>query len=70
ICHAFKDYFFVRKLLLCCFIISAYTILVLQDMRSVIPILQLGAAPISADEPTLSVDQLADQVAEVLDYFG
>ncbi|URE11105.1 Ndr family [Musa troglodytarum] len=31
---------------------------------------ELGAAPISADEPTLSVDQLADQVAEVLDYFG
>ncbi|THU61117.1 hypothetical protein C4D60_Mb07t19890 [Musa balbisiana] len=33
ICHAFKGCFFVRKLLLCCFIISAYTILVLQVMR-------------------------------------
>ncbi|RRT49049.1 hypothetical protein B296_00016433, partial [Ensete ventricosum] len=40
ICRAFKGCFFVQKLLLCCFIISAYTILVLQVMRSVI-LLQL-----------------------------
>ncbi|WOK96987.1 pollen-specific protein SF21-like [Canna indica] len=31
---------------------------------------ELGAAPISTDKPTLSVDQLADQVAEVLNFFG
>lgn len=33
-------------------------------------ILQFGAAPISSDDPVLSVDQLADQVADVLDFFG
>ncbi|URE16715.1 Ndr family [Musa troglodytarum] len=33
-------------------------------------VLQLGAAPISSDEPVLSLDQLADQVAEVLNFFG
>jgi len=32
--------------------------------------LQLGADVISSDEPLLCVDDLADQVAEVLDYFG
>lgn len=31
---------------------------------------ELGALAISPDEPTLSVDDLADQIAEVLDYFG
>jgi hypothetical protein len=31
---------------------------------------QAGAAEIPADQPWLSVDDLADQVAEVLDYFG
>ncbi|WOK96881.1 hypothetical protein Cni_G05589 [Canna indica] len=31
---------------------------------------ELGAAPISSDEPVLSLDQLADQVADVLDFFG
>lgn len=31
---------------------------------------QLGAAPISSDIPIPSVDDLADQVAEVLDFFG
>ncbi|XP_043690882.1 protein NDL2-like isoform X2 [Telopea speciosissima] len=31
---------------------------------------ELGAATISADAPLLSVDDLADQVAEVLDLFG
>ncbi|XP_050886627.1 protein NDL1 isoform X3 [Lathyrus oleraceus] len=33
-------------------------------------ILQLGADVISSDEPLLCVDDLADQVAEVLDFFG
>lgn len=32
--------------------------------------LQTGAAVISSDVPVLNVDDLADQVAEVLDYFG
>lgn len=32
--------------------------------------LQLGAAVMSLDDPVLSVDDLADQIAEVLDYFG
>ncbi|XP_057962801.1 protein NDL2-like isoform X1 [Malania oleifera] len=31
---------------------------------------ELGAAAISSDVPLLSVDDLADQVAEVLDFFG
>ncbi|KMZ71914.1 Pollen-specific protein SF21 [Zostera marina] len=31
---------------------------------------ELGAAPISSDIPIPSVDDLADQVAEVLDFFG
>ncbi|KAG6538980.1 hypothetical protein ZIOFF_004132 [Zingiber officinale] len=35
-----------------------------------IRILQLGAAPISSCDPVLSGDQLADQVADVFDYFG
>ncbi|KAG2625132.1 hypothetical protein PVAP13_3KG195454 [Panicum virgatum] len=32
--------------------------------------LQLGAAPIPSDVPVLSVDDLADQVADVLDFFS
>ncbi|KAG6739551.1 hypothetical protein POTOM_057152 [Populus tomentosa] len=32
--------------------------------------LQLGAAPISPDDPLPSVDDLADQIIEVLNYFG
>lgn len=32
--------------------------------------LQLGAAPISTNVPVLTVDELADQVADVLDFFG
>ncbi|KAM7507543.1 hypothetical protein LguiA_017996 [Lonicera macranthoides] len=31
---------------------------------------ELGASIISPDDPALSVDDLADQVAEILDYFG
>ncbi|KAL5060077.1 hypothetical protein RYX36_031681 [Vicia faba] len=34
------------------------------------PMAQLGADVISSDEPLLCVDDLADQVAEVLDFFG
>lgn len=33
-------------------------------------LLQLGAAAISPDDPVLSVEDLADQIAEVLNYFG
>ncbi|XP_010041425.1 protein NDL1 isoform X1 [Eucalyptus grandis] len=33
-------------------------------------VLQLGADVISSDAPILSVDDLADQIAEVLDFFG
>lgn len=33
-------------------------------------LLQLGAAIMRPDDPVLSVDDLADQVAEVLDFFG
>lgn len=32
--------------------------------------MQLGAAPISPNAPIPSVDDLADQVADVLDFFG
>lgn len=32
--------------------------------------LQLGAGPICRDDPVLSVDDLADQILEVLNYFG
>lgn len=32
--------------------------------------LQLGAAAMPPDEPPLNVEDLADQVAEVLDHFG
>lgn len=31
---------------------------------------ELGAGPICLDDPVLSVDELADQIAEVLDFFG
>lgn len=33
-------------------------------------LLQLGAEAITPSAPLLSVDDLADQIAEVLDYFG
>jgi hypothetical protein len=33
-------------------------------------LLQLGAAAISPDKPVLSVDDLADQIEEVLNFFG
>lgn len=32
--------------------------------------MQLGAAPIPSDVPVPSVEDLADQVADVLDFFG
>lgn len=32
--------------------------------------LQLGATVTGTDERTISVDDLADQIAEILDYFG
>lgn len=33
-------------------------------------IMQLGAAPILPSTPVASVDDLADQIADVLDFFG
>jgi len=33
-------------------------------------LLQLGAADIGPDNPVLSADDLADQIVEVLNYFG
>jgi len=33
-------------------------------------LLQLGAAAIDPDGPILSADDLADEIAEVLNYFG
>ncbi|XP_042036348.1 protein NDL2-like isoform X4 [Salvia splendens] len=33
-------------------------------------LLQLGADVAGPDEPSLTVDELADQIAEILDYFG
>jgi hypothetical protein len=33
-------------------------------------IMQLGAAPILSSTPVASVDDLADQIADVLDFFG
>ncbi|XP_058074060.1 protein NDL1-like isoform X2 [Magnolia sinica] len=60
ICHVSKDCSSAQKLPHCCFITSAFTISVLQ----------LGAAAISPKIPVPSADDLADQVANVLDYFG
>ena len=33
-------------------------------------LLQLGAAAICPDDPVPSVEDLADQIIEILDYFG
>ena len=33
-------------------------------------LVQLGASAISLDDPLYSVDDLVDQIAEVLDFFG
>ncbi|KAG5014625.1 hypothetical protein JHK82_020307 [Glycine max] len=64
ICHVFKDYFSVQKQLLYCFTTFAYIISVLLDMRF------LGAAAICAEDPVPSAEDLADQIIEVLNYFG
>ncbi|CAL5431842.1 unnamed protein product [Camellia sinensis] len=63
ICPAFEGYSRVQKHIPCCSITFASTILVLLGMR-------LGAAIIKPDDPELSVDDVADQIAEILDYFG
>ncbi|XWS72469.1 hypothetical protein CRYUN_Cryun02cG0042200 [Craigia yunnanensis] len=44
-----------------------YTFLILGFLQE---ILQLGAAPISSDDLMPSVDDLADQIVEVLNFFG
>lgn len=54
------NYFFWRMLLFTLFLIWYF----FQEL------LQFGAAAISDDEPVLSVDDLADQIAEVLNHFG
>ncbi|KAG6526591.1 hypothetical protein ZIOFF_016583 [Zingiber officinale] len=77
-CHASKDYSFLLKLLHYCFTISASIISALQVMRYIdisltflFPfVLEMGAVPISSNAPIPSVDDLADQVAAVLNYFG
>ncbi|OEL13580.1 Pollen-specific protein SF21 [Dichanthelium oligosanthes] len=66
-CPVSKDCSSARKLRLCCSTISASTTSILRDMRSVMP---FGAAPIPSDVPVPSVDDLADQVADVLDFFS
>ncbi|KAG5559231.1 hypothetical protein RHGRI_008958 [Rhododendron griersonianum] len=63
ICHVSKDCSFVQKQLLCCSTTSAFTTSVLLGMRS------LGAAALCPDDPVPSVDDLADQIIEVLNYF-
>jgi len=49
---------------------TGITIRVALDIYWPVTCSQAGAAEIPADQPLLSVDDLADQVAEVLDYFG
>ncbi|RLN28701.1 pollen-specific protein SF21 isoform X1 [Panicum miliaceum] len=65
-CPVSKDCSSARKLRLCCSTISASTTSILRGTRA----LQLGAAPIPSDVPVPSVDDLADQVADVLDFFS
>lgn len=66
ICLVFKASSFAQMQLPYCFITSVFTTLMPLAMRA----LQLGAAVISSDIPLLSVDDLAEQVREVLDFFG
>jgi hypothetical protein len=49
---------------------NAFFFYVLSLFSFVQDILQLGADLISSDEPLLCVDDPADQVAEVLVFFG
>ena len=61
----------LQLILWCLYVIHSLNILLTWFCwSSTLRVLQLGAAPISSDEPVLSLDQLADQVAEVLDFFG
>ncbi|XP_027354568.1 protein NDL1-like isoform X3 [Abrus precatorius] len=69
--HAFRGYYFVQKPVHCCFTVSAYITSVPQGMRSLTLCLEaLGAAAIDPDDPILSADDLADQIADVLNFFG
>ncbi|PQQ14715.1 hypothetical protein Pyn_31009 [Prunus yedoensis var. nudiflora] len=74
ICLVSRGYSFVLKRLLCCSTTSAYIISVLLAMSFSLELsqefLQLGAASIFPDDPAPSVDDLADQILEVLNFFG
>ncbi|KAK8597758.1 hypothetical protein V6N13_095156 [Hibiscus sabdariffa] len=86
ICFVSKDCSSVQKRPPCCSTISAFTILVLLGTRvnqlldSIIHIvsflalsqefLQLGAAPICPSASAQCADDLADQILEVLNFFG
>ncbi|XP_025810252.1 protein NDL2-like isoform X2 [Panicum hallii] len=65
-CPVSKDCSSARKLRLCCSTISASTTSILRGTRAQ----QLGAAQIPSDVPVPSVDDLADQVADVIDFFS
>ena len=53
-----------------CDVLGLYFELLTWSLRwQLLRVLQLGAAPISSDVPVPSVDDLADQVADVLDFF-
>ncbi|XLU98295.1 hypothetical protein S245_012635, partial [Arachis hypogaea] len=76
ICHVSKDYFSVQRQLLCCFTTSAYIISVLLDTKSFLllelpqELLQLGVSAICPNDLIPSVEDLADQIVEILNYFG
>jgi hypothetical protein len=48
-------------------VLAPYMIFIVKFVKKK---LQLGAVPIPCDVPVPSVDDLADQVADVLDFFG
>lgn len=50
-----------------CWIILSIPFLIWDFLQE---LLQLGADAVSLDEPALSADDLADQIAEVLNFFG
>jgi hypothetical protein len=55
------------------YIFFCYFVIFIWYFCSLLPfatIVQLGATPISPSTPVQSVDELADQVADVLDFFG
>ena len=52
------------------YIVECYNYLVSYHLVLVQELLQLGAAAIDPDYPILSADDLADQIAEVLNFLG